>query len=84
MPVWGNNSINKKIMDKEIKKWVIDYQEDEDTLFVSRSRIPKDALLYGMNDGYDCYVSKGKVVGIVIEYFKTDAAAKLKAIKKSR
>jgi len=57
-------------MKKEVKKWTVDYHKDTDTLFVSRDPVPKDARLFYANDGYACYkTKKGKIVGIMIEYF---------------
>jgi len=68
-------------MKNEIKKWKVKYYEDTDTLFVSREKIPKDAELYMINPGYSCCVTKkGKVVGIMIEYFKTETQNKYKII----
>ena len=69
-------------MKKELKKWIIDYHEDTDTLFVSRHPIPRDARLLRINDGYDCYVTKrGKIVGIMIEYFTMESKTKIKEFK---
>ena len=69
-------------MEKEIKKWTTDYHKDTDTLFVSRYPIPKDARLLQINDGYACYVTKkGKIVGIMIEYFTMESKTKIKEFK---
>ena len=69
-------------MKQEVKKWVVEYDEELDTLYISRPIIPKDATLYGINDGYDCYITKeGKVVGVIIEYFKTETLNMMKKLK---
>ena len=69
-------------MKKEIDKWEIEYEKDTDTLFVSRKVIPKDARLIMINNGYSVYVNKKKeIVGIIIEYFTTEAKEMLKNLK---
>ena len=65
--------MTKTNIKKEIKKWVVEYDEETDILYISRPIIPADAMLFGINNGYACYITKkNKIVGIMIEYFTTE------------
>lgn len=69
-------------LEKEMKKWVVNYDEDEDTLYIGRPKMPRDSVLYQINDGYACHLTlRGKIVGISIEYFRWETLKIKKKMK---
>ena len=72
-------------MNKEIKKWKIEYDSKLDEFFCGRLPQPKDARMYAIETGFYYYLNKkGEITGICIEYFKTVAKEWLKLNKRIR
>lgn len=63
--------------EKSIEGWTTEYDAELDTLYFCKFPLPDDARLYTV-EGVSYYVSKNRVVGMMIEYFFTQAFEGLK------
>ncbi len=82
------SSFNRKIIVKmefefkDLDKWQVDYSEDCDELFIGIIPQPNGAKSFYV-EGVQYVICRGKIVGMFIEYFKTQINSEKSMINKA-